>query len=52
MKNWILALMLLTPPAFAAEAQGLLDEIDRLAAIIEDDRNRAAMDEIFRRNNG
>ena len=30
----------------------LIAEIDRLAAIIEDDRNRAAMDEIFRRKNG
>ena len=36
----------------AAEAQGLLDEIDRLAQIIETDRRNAAMDEVFRRKNG
>ena len=30
----------------------LIAEIDRLAQIIETDRRNAAMDEIFRRNNG
>ena len=30
----------------------LIAEIDRLAQIVETDRRNAAMDEIFRRNNG